>query len=358
MKKEPATTLAAKPSTRSNLPKLKVLPETFIIKVAVEEAIKVGDHYEFVLRVFGRSRFFSYLPTARFTSYTCMARYRKLKMLHNVMKEELSRHEGEAKFLMPRFPKESWLDSKKLAAEKRIKEFNEYFDSLILNFAQTVMFSETLTNVFAACPVDVLVLAANKSDRNRYLNAVIRRLFNDVEDLKSMGSEMTAASSTLAYDYLGMNTSVHCILPNSITEKSYSSLWKQYMPFDFVSNDRLFRIDCVNLHFSSKTPIHTLLSLTAKVFILIDASSKTWLTDFKEHLYAVVRHNKTVTEGVNLVGGIVVNSEAAEKGFDVEVVKGVGAMVLDKSVTFVCRECFLITGQGALEAFDDLLKTI
>eukprot|EP00826_Nyctotherus_ovalis_P034939 TRINITY_DN2953_c0_g1_i7.p1 TRINITY_DN2953_c0_g1~~TRINITY_DN2953_c0_g1_i7.p1 ORF type:complete len:364 (+),score=79.03 TRINITY_DN2953_c0_g1_i7:147-1238(+) len=358
MKKEPAATLAVKPSTRSSFPKLKVLPETFIIKIAVEEAIKVGDHYEFVLRVFGRSRFFSYLPTARFTSYTYMARYRKLKMLHNVMKEELSKCEGEAKCLMPKFPKESWLDSKKHAAEKRIKEFNEYFDSLILNFAQTVIFSETLANVFAACPMDVLVLAANKGGRNRYLNAVIRRLFNDVEDLKGTGSEMTASSSTLPYDYVRMNSSVQCILPSSITEKSYSSLWKQYIPFDFVSNDRLFRIDCVNLHFSSKTSIHTLLSLTAKVFILIDASSKTWLADFKEHLYAIAKHNKTVTESINSVVGIVVNSEVAGKDYDAELVKAVGSMVLDKSVLFICRECFLITGEGALEAFDDLLKTI
>jgi len=342
--------------TRSSFNKVKVLQEAFIVKLRVEKAIKVNNHYEFILRVFGRSRFCSYLPTAKYNSYTCKTRYRKLKALHNKIKEELMRYPEYEMYSMPEFPKDSWFDSKKEAAEKRIKLFNEYFDSLILNFAKAITFSETLTNFCSAFPIEILILSINKEEMNRYLNATMKRLFNGMEDFKSIISEATAASSINNHDSTFMNSNTQSILLNTNIEKPHNSLWKRCTPFDYVSNDHLFRIDIINSHFSSKTPISTLLSHTANVFILIDVGLENWLKEFEGQLNAIKKNNKTSVINISFVIGVIVNVENAEKDYSSKIEKIVGDSFKDKSTSFFCRECSLITGGGVLETFDDLLK--
>ena len=212
--------------------KLEIIPEAYIVKINVEKTVIIGDHYEFILKVFGRSRFCNYLPTIEnYLSYTVRTRYSKLKTQHDILKNNLLKFTKSSK-AMPQFPNDSWLESKEIVAKRRITQFNQYFDEIFHNFGNLAMFDESLINFYEPFPVDILILSSTENHCDKYLNSVIRHLYKNTDALKSLTPD------TKLYPILHERLCNKKPIVTYTTEKKDDvNLWKRNVPFDYVSNE-------------------------------------------------------------------------------------------------------------------------
>ncbi len=341
------------------------LPESYVLKIAVENCIKVKDHYEFVIRVQGRSRFLNYLPSpASFVSYLCRARYSDLLELHRTLQNCISPHTSEEYEVsgLPHFPQKKWLASAKRTAEARISQLNLYFDSLFCTFGPVTIFSERLLDFFAPTPAGIMVVAQCKDRRNGFLNALIRRLFRQQP---VVGEKQSVVSESV----------LSTIGPSSISAVGGRNPWKSAVPFDYLRNSRLYRVDVANLYDPGTAPLaayfespHASDSLFG-VILIVDYASGDKLETATQLLGqvaegrgkscgrkpAVLLVGENVdamhagSQGSTLVSSTADSSPTAWADAKEEIP---GAKRLEKSYRLRYVECSTGTGEGVLEALD------
>jgi len=275
---------------------LNCVSEAYVLKIVVKEITNNSDYH---LLVSGRSRFCNYLPKSKFLTYSSFTQYKELKEMHkdlmSILKLETKSNNDILK--MPEFPSDQLLKNE--TVDKQIALFNEYFDKLRFTYGQYVIYSETLINLCKPIPIDILILPAEKKMRNMYLNNVMKKLYKPDEAIMS-------------YD-------------------KHKSTWKNYVPFDYLHKEHLFRIDFVNQHVTD-TSLFKLLKYTTNVFVLADGTNKNYMKELKDILSGIGNNSKASQARTDVVIAIILNEEKT----DIE--KTLGS-VLHKATKFACIHC-------------------
>lgn len=297
---------------------LNYVSEAYVIKVEVKE-----EYPNFHLTISGRSRFCNYLPKSKFLTYSCYTRYKDLKKVHNdlmvVLKRQTKAHRDI--LTMPDFPSES---SFKKGGGDTI--MNEYFTRLYHVYGHYVIYSEALINLCKPISIDILILPAEKEVRNLYLNNAVRQLFN---------------LSNLSFIKEKVNEDV---------KDSGKSLWKKYVPFDYLVKEQLFRIDFVNQHLSVKSQklsLFNLLKYSPYVIVLADGTKANYMKDLKTTLTNIGNNTKALQAHTDIVIAFILNGDPTD-------VEDLGS-VLGTKTKFACVKC-LTTGEDLLKPFDILLN--
>ncbi len=345
------------------------LPDAFILKLTIERCFKVKNHYEFVIRVQGRSRFLSYLAEpSSFVTYICHARYSDLLTLHHALQDCIHAHSSQyhEPCALPAFPEKKWLGSAQKLAESRIPLLNQYFDTLFCRFGSLAIFAEPIVDFFAPTPATIMVVTPSKGRRNVFLNTMTRRVF--------ARSQPPSRQSTVASSVVS-NETFSCV-----SIKANCGKWKSSVPFDYVRNERLYRVDVANLYDPGKVPAENCfvsldLASPFGFIFLVDYSCGERLEAATEQLLraAEAGKNKLSRKPAVLIVGenpeslgksAVMFATADSEGQSVAAVPAAMEIPagtrkrLEASYRVGYAECSTICGDGVLEALDGLLDLL
>ncbi len=257
----------------ANLPYggLTLVPSTFVKGVTVEGYRPVGDHYEFILSIFGATRFLHVTArTRQYIKFAKILRYSELLGLHNALTQELMPYLKAEGSQMPEFPGKTWFSSGRKLAEKRVAQLKAYFSTLFSRYSAVLLYSQNLINFFEPQRIDLSIIGCKKEHAASYIRALSFLVAN-------MSTEPDPTVPGLC----------DLVKHSRPTDKDFD--WTSYVPFDFKYRGQLYRVDVQNLYATDSVGesdcIVSLYQTHSNACVLaVDVSCRTSLQKAKEML--------------------------------------------------------------------------
>eukprot|EP00830_Metopus_es_P020260 TRINITY_DN795_c0_g1_i1.p1 TRINITY_DN795_c0_g1~~TRINITY_DN795_c0_g1_i1.p1 ORF type:complete len:390 (+),score=76.17 TRINITY_DN795_c0_g1_i1:57-1226(+) len=268
-------------------PKMLTIPNSYINSIEVDGCVEVGDHFEFIFKIHGRTRFLHGLSLkAGNMIFQQNARYSDLTLLHNGIKQELEPYLTAQQLRMPAFPKKTWFSSGLKVAKQRVVQLNIYFGELFDNYMSLLSQSPSLFDFFAPKNVDLQIFGLGKSERKEFLQGLtylVAHQYNETTGSFLKTSEQLA-DSRLQEELVGLWKKTKMPKPR---DKEFS--WKNYVPFDYLCGKELFRVDVQNnyLPIQSFDPFNLYQSKDTVLVFLFNKTDKKTFYAIKKYLEVI-----------------------------------------------------------------------